>query len=87
MRVASSRLAPRVASVLPAPAITASGVRKSCEIDASRVLRRLSASAATRAAFRRLGEPRALDGECDLACERLEQMALLGQQHAPLIVR
>ena len=48
-RVASSSAAPCVASVLPAPAITASGVRRSCEIDASSVLRRLSLSAATRA--------------------------------------
>ena len=42
-----SRRAPRACCA--APAMTASGVRRSCEIDASSVLRRLSVSAATRA--------------------------------------
>ncbi len=50
IRVASSSMEPRSARALPAPAITASGVRRSCEIEASRVLRRLSFSEARLAA-------------------------------------
>ena len=76
----------RVASVLPAPAITASGVRRSCEIEASSVLRSLSLR--RRYVLRpRLRQPRALEREADLAGKRLEQMPLLGQQHPPRVAR
>ena len=86
---ASRRRAPRRAStsVDAAPAMAASGVRRSCEIEASNVLRSVSRSAATRAPRPRLREPRALERQADLARERLEQVPLLGQQHAPRIAR
>ena len=73
--------------MLAAAPITASGVRRSCEIDASIVLRRLSLSAATARFFRGFRQLRALERKADLAGEGLEQVQLLRQQHAPAVAR
>ena len=51
-----------------------------------RVAQRLALGRDARAG-RRLREPRALERQADLARERLEQVPLLGQQHAPRIAR
>lgn len=65
------------ASVLLALVITASGVRTSCEIEASSVLRSFSDSLAIRAASAAFSKPGALQRQRDLHAEALQQLAPL----------
>ncbi len=60
--------------------MTASGVRRSCEIDASSVLRRLSRSASHTGGFGHFGETGTFQCKPDLSRESLQQVALLRQQ-------
>ena len=81
-RVSASGLKLGSLSARLASVIAASGARRSCEIDASRVFRRLSVSTATRAAAASSARCCALDRERNLAGKGLEQMALFGEQQA-----
>ena len=75
------------ASVAAPPAMVASGVRRSCEIEASSALRIASVSARTSAAWACAAKSARSQCQSDLRRKGLEQPVLLGQRHAPRIVR
>ena len=62
-------------SVVPAPVIAASGVRRSCDTALEQRAARLLGARAQRRGLGLLDEPRALDGERGLPDERLEEAA------------
>ena len=74
------------ASVAAPPAIVASGVRRSCEIEASSALRIASVSARTSAAWACAAKLGALQRQADLCGKGLQQPVLLRQRDAPWIV-